>query len=97
VVATQTFFAVRSNNQLPILYYSEKVFEHASNALRDIGFKVKNVDPNQGVIEASTSASWRSLGENVIVTVRKTREGTSVEVKRSCEIAGDRSIYKKGL
>jgi len=59
----------------------EKVFEQAQNALRDVGFKIKNVNLDQGVIEVSTGVSWRSWGEKIVINIRKTQEGTSVEIE----------------
>lgn len=64
-------------------YPYEKVFGEAENALKDAGFKVKNTDKGKGVIEASASMSWKSWGEKIIVTIRKSggREGAEVEIE----------------
>lgn len=63
-------------------YPYEKVFGEAENALKDAGFKVKNADKGKGVIEAFAGMSWKSWGEKIIVTIRKSEgEGTEVEME----------------
>lgn len=64
-------------------YPYEKVFGEAENALKDAGFKVKNTDKGKGVIEASAGMSWKSWGEKIKVTIRKSegREGAEVEIE----------------
>jgi hypothetical protein len=57
-----------------------KVFEYAPLALNDVGFGVKSVDPNQGLIEASTGVSLRSWGEKIVIKISETQGGTSVEI-----------------
>jgi len=62
-------------------YPYEKVFGEAEGALKDAGFKVKNADKGKGVIEASAGMSWKSWGEKIKVSIRKSGEGTEVEIE----------------
>lgn len=65
----------------------ETVFQETQQALADAGFRINNVNPNHyvnphgGLIKASAGVSWRSSGENIIVSVLRTETGTQVEME----------------
>jgi len=63
------------------LYYQQRyepVFEAAKKALSDGGFIVQSIDEKSGIMKAYTGVSFRSYGENIIITVLKTEKGIHV-------------------
>jgi hypothetical protein len=57
------------------------MFEAAKIALRALQMQIQYDDIKEGVIEANTSTSWLSWGEDIQIRIIKKASGTLVRVK----------------
>jgi fatty-acyl-CoA synthase len=60
----------------------------ATQAIKDIGWKVERSDPATGVVEATETTAWYGLTSDVLVRVRPDPKGARIDVRSVSRAAG---------
>jgi len=62
------------------IYAFDEAFSAALHAAKDCGFNIESVDKDAGKIRLTTPGSIWSWGENILITISSTGEGSEVSI-----------------
>jgi hypothetical protein len=83
-ISKYNFFSTKAKVQKEFDIPKEILFDKFLEVLTTTGFKIKNTNKVKGEIFAITSMSWKSYGENIYLTLKDSKKGTTVDFYSVC-------------